>query len=95
MSRKFITIVVLILGVSLQTSPTPLRALDLETTGLTPVPIPAGILPIKSPTQADFNGDGLPENLALANGRLAIFSSNGSAWQSPSGWMVAQAEITD
>jgi hypothetical protein len=95
MLRKFFAFAVLILGVSLQISPAPLRALDLETTGLTPVPLPAGKLPLKSPTQADFNGDGLPERLELANGRLAIFSSNGPTWQSPASWMVVQAEITD
>lgn len=95
MMRKFFALAALILGVSLQISPAPLRALDLEATGLTPVHLPAGMLPIKTSTQADLNGDGLPESLALANGRLAIFSSNGSAWQSPAGWKVVQAEITD
>jgi hypothetical protein len=95
MLRKFFALTALILGVSLQTSPTPLRVLDLETTGLTPVPFPAGMLPLKSPIQADFNGDGLPERLELANGRLAIFSSKEPAWQSPAGWKVIQAEITD
>ena len=95
MLRKFFALTVLILGVFLQTSPTPLRALYLETAGLTPVPLPAGIIPFKSPIQADFNRDGLPESLTLANGRLEIFSNDGPAWLSPAVWTVVQAEITD
>jgi hypothetical protein len=95
MLRKSFTFAVLLLGVFLQISPASLRTLDLELTRLTRVPLPAGLIPIKPPIQADFNGDGSPESLVLANARLTIFSSNGPAWQSPASWTVLQAEITD
>jgi hypothetical protein len=79
----------------LQTSPAPLRALSLGAAGLTPVSLPIGSVPLKPPTQADFNRDGLPESLALASGRLTIFSNGAPVWQSPTNWTVVQAEITD
>ncbi len=95
MHRKFISLVVLALGMLLQTSPAPLRALSLESAGLTPAALPAGSLPASLPTQADFDRDGLSERLALTGGRLAILSNDRAAWQSPEGWMVVQAHITD
>jgi hypothetical protein len=95
MLRKSITLAVLILGTLLQTSPAPLQALYTGSAGLAPVSLPAGIFPIQLPTRADFNGDGVPESLSLTDGRLAIFSNNRSVWQSPAGWTVVQAEITD
>ena len=95
MLRKIIPLAVLTLGMLLQTSPAPLRALDLEPAGLTLVSIPLTTASVKLPTTADFNRDGLPESLALANGRLAITSISKSVWQSPTDWTVVQAEITD
>jgi hypothetical protein len=95
MLRKSISLAVLILGMLLQTSPVPLHALYLGSAGLTPASLPAGTFPIKLPTRADFNGDGVPESLSLIGGRLTIFSNNGSVWQSPASWTVVQAEITD
>jgi hypothetical protein len=95
MLRKFIPLTGLILGMLLQTSPAPLRAYSLGPAGLTPTSLPAGTIPLKSPVQADFDRDGLPERLALGNGRLTIFSGSESAWQSPVDWTVVQAEVTD
>jgi hypothetical protein len=95
MLRRFIPLAVLILGMFLQTSPAPLRALYLESTGLTWVPLPAWTVPVKPPTEADFNRDGSPESLAFTDGRLTILSSSRSVWQSPTSWNVVQAEITD
>src|SRR5512136_2198 len=95
MLRKFISLAVLALSTLLQTSPAPLHALSLEPAGLAPAALPAGGLPVSSPPQADFERDGLPERLALAEGRLTILSNGMSAWQSPAGWTVVQAQITD
>jgi hypothetical protein len=95
MLREFTLLAALILGMLLPTSPAPLHALHLGPAGLTPVSLTSGATPIQPSTLADFNRDGLPESLALANGRLTIFSRHGSVWQSPSGWTVVQAEITD
>jgi hypothetical protein len=95
MTRRSIFLVALMLGVLLQTSPVPLRAFSLEPAGLAPASLPAGIVPVTSPTQADFNRDGSPESLALSGGGLTILSSGTPAWQSPGGWTVMQAAITD
>ena len=95
MLRKFVLLAVLALGMLLQTSPAPLSAVYLGPAGFTTTSLPTGIVPIQPTTQADFNRDGLAENLVLAYGHLTIFSSGRSVWQSPSSWTVIQAEITD
>jgi hypothetical protein len=95
MLRKFIPLAVLTLAMLLQTSPIPLRVWGLGEAGLTQATLPTGTLPVGPPNQADFNRDGLPERLVLARGRLAIFSGDVSTWQSPPGWTVVQAGITD
>jgi hypothetical protein len=93
--RKFIILAVLALGALLQTSPVPLHALELKPAGLSPLALPAGNSAIQTVTSADFNRDGIPESLLLANGRLAILSAGRSVWQSPAAWTVLQAGITD
>jgi hypothetical protein len=95
MLRKFVLLAVSILGMFMLTSPAPLQALYLGPAGFTRVSLPSGAIPIQPSMQADFNRDGVPESLALANDRLTIFSSSGSALQSPPGWTVVQAEVTD
>ena len=95
MLRKFISLAVLALGMLLQTSPASLHALSLEPAGLARAALPAGGLPATPPAQADFDRDGLSERLALVGGRLTILSNGTSAWQSPEGWTVVQAQITD
>ena len=95
MLQKFIYLVLLALGMLLQTSPARLRALELEPAGLSPVVLPAGNISIKPVATADFNRDGSPESLHLASGRLTILSDGQSVWQSPAAWKVVQAGITD
>ena len=95
MLRKFIPLFILSLVMLLQTSPVPLRALDLGPDGLARVPFPIGTVPVSPLTKGDFNRSGLPESLDLSNGRLTIFSGGESVWQSPISWTVVQAEITD
>ena len=95
MLRKFIPLALLTLGVLLQTSPVPLRALDLGPAGLTSASLPAGAIPVKPPTEADLNSDSSPESLSLTGSRLAILSHAEVVWQSPIAWQVSQAEITD
>jgi hypothetical protein len=95
MLRKFTALAVLALCMLLQTSPASLRALYLESTSLIPVPLPAGIAPVKPPIEADLNHNGSPESLVLADSRLTIYSGRRPVWQSPTGWTVVQAQITD
>jgi hypothetical protein len=93
--RKFVRLAVLVLGMLLQTSPVPLRALELGPTGLSPATVPAGGTAIPSLGVADLNQDGFPESLQLEHGRLTILSLGRSVWQSPAAWTVVQAGMTD
>ena len=95
MLRKSLPIILLSLAMLPQTSPAPLHALDLEPAGLVPVSIPTGTSPVTPFTQADLDGNGTPESLALTGGRLSILSSSGIVWQSPPAWQVVQAAISD
>ncbi len=95
MLRKIIPLAGLVLGMFLQTTPAPLRALSLGQAGFTPTSLPAGNIPLNPPLQADFNQDGISERLVLTGGALTVFSGSESVWQSPTGWTVTQAEITD
>ncbi len=95
MLRKFISLILLVLGMVLQTSPVSLRALELGPAGLAAVRLPAGNIPIQPVARADFNRDGSAESLRLAGGRLTILSRGQSVWQSPAAWTVVQASITD
>ena len=95
MLRRLIILSVLVLGMVLQTSPVLLRAFAMGPDGLSPVALPAGSISIKPVAKADFNRDGSPESLLLADGRLTILSAGHSVWQSPAAWTVVQAGITD
>ncbi len=95
MLRKPLLIILLTFGMLLQASPAPLRALSLGSAGLIPVAIPTGITPFIPISQADLDGNGSPETLALAGGSLSILSSSRTLWQSPQGWHIVQAAIGD
>ena len=95
MLRKSLILAAFVLGMVLQTSPVPLRALELRPSSLSPVVVPAGNIPINPLGTADFNKNGSLESLLLANGRLTILSAGRSVWQSPAAWTVVQASITD
>ncbi len=95
MLRKFFPILLLTIGTLLQVSPAPLRALDPQPAGLVPASIPAGSVTVAPVTQADLDGNGTPESLALTGGSLSIISGGGTVWQSPQAWQVIQAAITD
>jgi hypothetical protein len=95
MLQKYPAILLLTLGMLLQTSPVPLRAFHLEPDGLVPVSIPAGITSIIPVMQADLDGKGSPETLSLTGGKLSIFSGGETVWQSPQAWQIVQAAISD
>ena len=95
MLRKTFPFFLISLGLLIQTSPIPLRTLELGPGGFVPTSLPAGAIPLAARLQADFDGDGRPETLQLAAGRAALLSDGRPVWQSPSEWQVIQAEITD
>jgi len=93
--QRILPFLLLAFGTLLQVSPASLRALELGPAGLVPVPIPAGTAPVTPVSQGDLDRDGRPETLALAGGRLSIFSAEMAVWQSPETWQILQAAITD
>jgi len=95
MPRKYLPLILVTLGMLLQISPAPLRALDLGPAGLIPVSIPPNTTPVTTLTQADLDGNSTPESLGLTGGRLSIFSSGKTVWQSPQAWQIVQAAISD
>jgi hypothetical protein len=86
-----------ILGWLALATPAPLRALRVDEGGVSLVraALPAGADPVEPPVQADLDGDGRPESLRLAGGRLAILSAGQAVWESPEGWRVVQAAFGD
>lgn len=95
MLRKVFPVILLALVMLPQTSPAPLRALELGPAGLVPVSIPTGASPVTPITQADLDGNGTLESLVLTGGHLSILSGSGIVWQSPPAWQIAQAAISD
>ena len=109
--KPVILTLLLALGWLFQASPVPLRALalgpalpapsegegseDEGPAGLSPAPVPAGAAPAGPIDRADLDGDGRPESLELAEGRLAILSGTETVWQSLPEWTVVQAAFTD
>ncbi len=76
-------------------SPVPIHAWQLVDSELKVVPMSAELQPIAPVMSVDFDGDGQPETLTLAEGRAAIHSADQIRWQSPPAWQVQQALIAD
>ena len=87
--------VLLGLAVFTLVSPAPIRAWHLDDSTLKPAPISPDARPLVEPTSVDFDGDGIPETLRLANGQAAIRSGGQIRWQSPPVWQVQQAQMAD
>jgi len=95
MLRKCLPFAALILIALIQTTPVPLRAWELTSEGLQPLPLTTLTTPLASPAETDFDDDGRSETLRLSEGRAAILSGHQIAWQSPETWLVTQAALTD
>ncbi len=87
-------LILLALAALVQTTSVTPRAWTLESAALEPAVLPPGVVPLNPPAQADLDGDGAPESLALSGGRLAILSAGETVWESPPGWSVVQAAFT-
>jgi len=95
MFRKRFLFIFLALEILLQTSPAPLRALILGEADLSQMEIPPGNLAVARVNKADFDGNGTLETFTLMEGRLYISSNGETLWQSPEGWNIRQAAISD
>src|SRR5512143_3802901 len=85
----------LIVALLMQLTPVQPRAWVFKAERLSPILLSAGITPLNPPGQADFDMDGHPETISVLEGSLHLTSGEKILWASPSGWQVAQAEITD
>ena len=87
----------LLLGLAalLLVSPAPIRVWHLEKATLQPVQLPPEAQAVQPLASVDFDGDGNPEALRVANGRAFIWSNGQIRWQSPPAWEVRQAQIAD
>jgi hypothetical protein len=95
MARKFFPSLLISLGMLLQTSPSPLHALKLGFSGLIPVAVAFGNIPVSTLQQIDLDGDNSPETINLYNGQMSIFSHDQTVWQSPLEWQIIQTAIAD
>jgi hypothetical protein len=76
-------------------SPSRLQVWEWEDSTVQQAPLPYDLAPVAAETSADFDEDGSLEALALTQGRAAIRTGNQTRWQSPGGWQVVQAQISD
>ena len=76
-------------------SPAPVRAWQLVDSDLKSVPMPTNFQLVVPVMSADFDGDGRPETLTLAEGHATIHSADQTRWQSLSTWRVQQVIIAD
>jgi hypothetical protein len=95
MQRKIIPLILSVLGILLQSRAAKPYALSLGPSGFTPGPIPLQRTLLPSLLQADLDGNGVPEILALKDSRLDILSGDLVVWNSPPEWQVAQAAFSD
>src|SRR3990172_4681764 len=95
MLRKPLLFIIMSLGMLAQASPVPLDALTLGSAGIVPVSIPAGTKQYIPVSQADLDGDGRFDTLALTGERFSVLSGGMLLWQSPPDWHVVQAAVGD
>ena len=76
-------------------SPVSVQAWQWEDVALKRVPMPSALRLPTAQTSADFDRDGSPEDLLLAQGRAIIKTGSQTRWQSPERWQVRQASIAD
>jgi hypothetical protein len=90
--RSFLLLFIAALGL---VSPTPVQAWGLADRTLQRVLVPSTLNFAAAETSADFDRDGIPEELVFAGDRATIRTGNQIRWQSPELWRVAQAQIAD
>jgi len=95
MQRRIMLVTLSALGILLQARAAMPYALSLGSTGFSPGSIPLQRTLLTSLPQADLDGDGIPEILALKDNRLNIISGDETVWQSPPEWQVTQVAFSD
>lgn len=78
-----------------QLSPAPLRAWEFAGDSLQAAPLPLSSRGIIHPVQSDFDKNGVFERLEIIRGQAQIHTGDQILWQSPQGWNVRQAALSD
>jgi len=76
-------------------SPVPVQAWVLTDRRLVPQHWVETVSPVLASTTGDLDGDGKAETLVIDRGKLIIRGAEETAWESPAGWDVRQAAISD
>jgi hypothetical protein len=92
MSRQ---ITLLVLAALMLVSPAPIRTWEWADSTLKAVHLPPNVHALLPTMQADFDGDGTPEALSLADGRARLRNEVQIRWESLESWQVRQASIAD
>ncbi len=95
MNQKSLMIIFITLAMLMQVTLVPLRVFDQGPNGLRPASMPIGNKIVPAIQEADLDGNGIQETLALTHGLLTINSGGKTVWQSQSDWQIYQAAITD
>jgi len=75
--------------------PAPIRSLKWTGTELAPAPTQGALEAMQVPDQSDLDRDGDPEQILLDGGLLVVRSRGKTLWSSPTGWDVAQVQVSD
>jgi hypothetical protein len=76
-------------------SPASIRAWEPLGDSIQPVSMPASSRQLVQLEQTDFDGDGVAESMEIIDRRVWIKSGETIRWQSPPGWFVGQAALSD
>lgn len=76
-------------------SPASFQAWQMDHLTLRRVPVPSALRLVAAKTSADLDGDGISDNLDLAQQQAVIKTKSRVRWQSPETWQVKQALIAD
>lgn len=83
------------MGSLLQLSPIRVNVYEYTETGWQAASFVADAQLITPITQADLDGNGIPEQVILENGHASLTNDGTTVWESPSGWQVTQALMSD
>lgn len=79
----------------IQLSPAPLGAWELAGDSIQAAPLPLASRGLIHPVQSDFDENGVFERLEIIRGQAQILTGDQILWQSPQGWNVRQAALSD
>jgi hypothetical protein len=76
-------------------SPASIHAWELNRDSIQPVKMPTASMQFLQLEQADFDEDGVHDSIEIIEGQARILTGDAVRWQSPHGWVVKQAALSD